>query len=260
MCFFLVMVVGIVPFAAAGGGKGTYRLAGIMFGYGLGLVFVFYLAKARFDTTRAGAVGPWRSLPRIGPWLAVTTLGLTSCGFALGVLLYLYVPGCQVLPPEEPGGWMSVMVAALAAPLVEELLFRGVMLRTMLVSYRPAFAISLSAILFAVVHVYPMKFPHILLHGLLWGWCYWKTRSIWPGVLGHMTNNVSGAQFDPPKQLGDLPIAAMLMLGSVVAVIGIWHLRPLLEAEAFETDVLVGVAIAGFVEDADLVVTQGQHG
>ena len=82
------------------------------------------------------------------------------------------------------------VVVGLLAPLAEELVFRGAILRSLLLSFRrPWVAIFVSALLFALVHANPAQMPHALLVGLLLGWMYWRTGSILPGVAYHWVNN-----------------------------------------------------------------------
>jgi membrane protease YdiL (CAAX protease family) len=90
-------------------------------------------------------------------------------------------------------GYLSI---GLLAPLAEEVVFRGAILRTLLGGdrpesggYRPLVAIPLSALFFAVVHLNPAQMPHAFLIGLLLGWMYWRTNSILPGLAFHWANN-----------------------------------------------------------------------
>lgn len=81
-------------------------------------------------------------------------------------------------------------VIGLMAPLAEELVFRGAILRSLLKwNSRPWVAILISAILFSVAHMNPAQMPHTLLIGLLLGWMYYRTDSIVPGVVFHWVNN-----------------------------------------------------------------------
>ena len=79
----------------------------------------------------------------------------------------------------------------LLAPLSEEIVFRGAILRSMLRSPQltPWVAISISAVFFALIHMNPAQMPHAFLIGLLLGWMYWRTGSILPGVAYHWANN-----------------------------------------------------------------------
>lgn len=82
------------------------------------------------------------------------------------------------------------LVIGLLAPLAEEMVFRGAVLRSLL-KWRenPWVGIVISAVLFALIHVNPAQMPHAFLIGLLLGWMYWRTDSIVPGVAYHWVNN-----------------------------------------------------------------------
>lgn len=85
---------------------------------------------------------------------------------------------------------MGYFVVGLLAPLAEEMVFRGAILRSLLCwKSNPWVGIVISAILFAVIHMNPAQMPHAFLIGLLLGWMYWRTDSIVPGVVYHWVNN-----------------------------------------------------------------------
>lgn len=92
-------------------------------------------------------------------------------------------------------GYLAV---GLLAPLSEEIVLRGAILRALL--SKPLFAeksehtnawiaIAISAIFFALIHFNPVQMPHAFVIGLLLGWMYWRTGSILPGVAYHWANN-----------------------------------------------------------------------
>ncbi len=89
-------------------------------------------------------------------------------------------------------GYLAI---GILAPLAEELVFRGAVLRTLLkftTHHSPltAFAaILVSAVIFGAVHGNVQQFVHALLIGLILGWMYYRTDSIMPGVLFHWINN-----------------------------------------------------------------------
>ena len=89
---------------------------------------------------------------------------------------------------DTPGGYF---VVCLLVPLVEELVFRGAILRELLVwkPLRPWLMIAVSALFFSAAHMNPAQMPHAFLIGLLLGWMYWRTGSIVPAVAFHWTNN-----------------------------------------------------------------------
>lgn len=86
-------------------------------------------------------------------------------------------------------GYFAVCIFA---PVVEELVFRGAILRTLLGTFnRHWYAIVLSALIFAVVHINIAQMPHAFIIGLLIGWMYYRTGSILPGTLFHWVNNTA---------------------------------------------------------------------
>jgi len=50
-------------------------------------------------------------------------------------------------------------------------------------------AITISALLFALIHANPAQMPHAFLIGILLGWLYYRTDSVVPGVVYHWVNN-----------------------------------------------------------------------
>jgi uncharacterized protein len=58
---------------------------------------------------------------------------------------------------------------------------------------RPAVAIAGTALLFAVMHVDPVRFVAVFALGLLFGWLAWRSGSIWPAVAAHGANNGSAS-------------------------------------------------------------------
>ena len=85
---------------------------------------------------------------------------------------------------------LGYMVVGLLAPLAEEMVFRGAILRSLLRwKQNPWIGIAISALLFALIHMNPAQMPHAFLIGLLLGWMYYRTDSIVPGVVYHWVNN-----------------------------------------------------------------------
>ena len=81
-------------------------------------------------------------------------------------------------------------ILGLMAPLVEEIVFRGAILRALLRwKNNPWIGIVISAVLFSAIHMNPAQMPHALLIGILLGWMYYRTDSIIPGVIYHWVNN-----------------------------------------------------------------------
>ncbi len=85
--------------------------------------------------------------------------------------------------------WSSFLTVVIFAPLFEELLCRGVILRGLLHHITPAKAIFWSALMFAVMHLNPWQALPAFMVGLLMGWIYWKTGSLLVTIFIHFVNN-----------------------------------------------------------------------
>jgi membrane protease YdiL (CAAX protease family) len=81
------------------------------------------------------------------------------------------------------------LAASLLAPLCEEAAFRGYVQGALLTRRRPGAAIALSALLFALMHLDPVRFPAVLALGAFFGWLAWRAGSLWPAVAAHAANN-----------------------------------------------------------------------
>lgn len=148
---------------------------------------VFLLAKWVIPSTNY-----LRSRPRdVIFWCAIAAFGTVIPSMALQEQL----PDLPNLVEQQmaeimntPGGYF---VICLLVPLVEELVFRGAVLRTLLCidGVNRWRAIALSALLFSAAHLNPAQMPHAFLIGLLLGWMYVRTRSIVPSVVFHWVNN-----------------------------------------------------------------------
>ncbi|GAB3784167.1 CPBP family intramembrane glutamic endopeptidase [Dyella agri] len=80
-------------------------------------------------------------------------------------------------------------------PLVEELLFRGVLLSALLRRLRTAWAVLASAALFALVHLPDLRWlwyalPNLALLGVVLAWLRLRSGSLWPAVIAHACNNL----------------------------------------------------------------------
>ncbi|MHA6820268.1 CPBP family intramembrane glutamic endopeptidase [Ralstonia pseudosolanacearum] len=88
-------------------------------------------------------------------------------------------------------GLGSIVLVCLIAPVVEEMLFRGVILRSFLRQYAPGVAIVHSAAVFGLAHLNVYQFVGGFLIGLLLGKLYERTRSLLPGMLVHGCYNTA---------------------------------------------------------------------
>ncbi len=83
---------------------------------------------------------------------------------------------------------LMLLGLAVVPAFVEELLFRGVIL-TNLLPYGKGTAVLGSAVLFGLMHQNVEQLLYATAAGVVLGWIFVRTRSIWPCVLMHFVNN-----------------------------------------------------------------------
>ncbi|WP_449425443.1 CPBP family intramembrane glutamic endopeptidase [Rhodanobacter lindaniclasticus] len=102
----------------------------------------------------------------------------------------------QQLGENTPLGWripLMLMVVSLG-PLVEELLFRGVLLSALQPRWGRLGAAVLSSVAFALAHLPGLNWqvfalPALWLLAMALAWLRLRSGSIWPGVMAHAANN-----------------------------------------------------------------------
>ena len=82
-----------------------------------------------------------------------------------------------------------ILLAVVAAPILEELLFRGFLCRTMLAFWSQKKVILGSALIFAMVHP-GTSFPPVFLLGLMTAVLYFRSCSVIPGMVLHALYNL----------------------------------------------------------------------
>ena len=133
-------------------------------------------------------------------WLfAGVGLGLVGWLLTRGVVLaYFWVTGDTTNPQAGlvtaaqgtlAQFGLTLLVAGLAVPFGEELLYRGV-LYTWLRRWGIVIAASGSALVFGFTHGLNVVFPATVLLGVLLALAYERSGSIWPGVVGHVVYNL----------------------------------------------------------------------
>jgi uncharacterized protein len=92
--------------------------------------------------------------------------------------------------PRTPLNMIVGFVAiAGAAPLIEELLFRGLLQKSLAHKMPVWAAITLSALVFSLVHMQPYAIPALMAIGAAFGYIYHKTGSLRVTIILHMINN-----------------------------------------------------------------------
>ena len=88
-----------------------------------------------------------------------------------------------------------VLMVVCVGPVVEELLFRGVLLSALMRRWHVGWAVALSSLVFALIHLPGLDYqwyalPSLLLLAVLLAMLRLSSKSIWPAVLAHGINNL----------------------------------------------------------------------
>ena len=174
--------------AASTGGNAI--LAALVSVFSSVITLVIFLKTKWTPLTRGYLLSkPWGTLL----WVALFSLGtiipLSFLYEQLGIEMDENTQQIITSMMKEPWGYVAV---GILAPLAEEVVFRGAILRTLLgiMSKKNHWvAIMISAAIFGVVHANLAQFINALLMGLLLGWMYYRTGSLVPGILLHWINN-----------------------------------------------------------------------
>ncbi len=136
----------------------------------------------------AGAVLGLTLLPVLAlvPGLVVMETALLGWVEALVPLSAWEQQAFEAMSADTPG---SLLMTCLLAPVLEEMLFRGVILRGFLQRYPRGIAIVHSAGVFGLAHMNLYQFVVGLTIGLVTGWLYERTRSLWPCITLHAAYN-----------------------------------------------------------------------
>jgi len=125
--------------------------------------------------------------------LAMLLIGLSIMASEIDNIIQYFLPMPENLRQFfiklSQGGIMALISLAFFPPVFEEILFRGIILPGFLSHYSSRKAILLSALLFAIAHLNLYQFTSALLAGLLLGWLYYRTKSLWPCIFGHAFYN-----------------------------------------------------------------------
>ena len=176
--------------------RGDPRYTGIVTVFACGFVFSLLLSyknlsyRQLFHPSRRPIGQTLR--PLVLPLLA-TTAGAVVLATKVNELVVYYFPMSQseldIFDDMVSGGVTSVITLCVLAPFIEEMLFRGLFLRSFLWNYSPAKAIVLSALLFGAAHLNVYQFVTASALGFLSGWLYFATHSLWPSIFEHALYN-----------------------------------------------------------------------
>lgn len=146
--------------------------------------------------------------------------------------LYLVVTLFLMLLPEEwsdsyseasagidSGTLIGIIAVAVVAPIVEEFIFRGLMMNRLSGVMPGWLAVVLSSAVFGACHGHPVWFAYAFVLGVFFGFVDLRVGSIWPSILGHVAFNAIGQiiTFVPETEEG----TEFLIVLGVLALVGI---------------------------------------
>jgi uncharacterized protein len=133
-------------------------------------------------------------------------------------------------------GLAMLVAVCVLAPVLEEMLFRGVMLRAFLLRYPRGLAIGASALIFGFAHLNVYQFVVGVVMGSVNGWLYERTRSLLPCITLHAAFNglvtlLSTLDADT-AELADASAVAGMGATLSAGLLGAWWLWRLLGRRA----------------------------
>lgn len=133
----------------------------------------------------AAAVGYAAALPLLALSLAVSASLFDASGSRMNPAVMDFA-AAHTLAPRL----MLLALGVIVAPLTEEFVFRGVLLRALQPTLGFGGSLLLTSAVFAILHPQlPMGFLSIFVLGVVFGGLYGFTRSLWPSILAHAVNN-----------------------------------------------------------------------
>jgi len=154
----------------------------------------FSVSKYRLDVRTLGFTRAEGRLPYLlafGGWVAT----LFAIVFWQAIIGWI---GIDALTPEgnvdeilDFGGNMftTLLVVGLWGPVAEEIFFRGFALAGLRRRFGDRASLVLTAGLFALFHIEPTIYVPIFFFGIVLGWLYLKTNSLWPSIFIHVIHN-----------------------------------------------------------------------
>ena len=147
---------------------------------------------------RHGSYEPVAS-PRRSPllWLLLVPFTLSISLATEPLTAWIPIPDIikQVFDDVFQATLPGFLLIVILAPLCEEWLCRGIILKGLLKHYSPRKAIVWSAVIFSVLHLNPWQGVSAFCGALAIGWIYWRTRSLWCCIFMHAVNNAMSFLF-----------------------------------------------------------------
>lgn len=230
-------------------GKETAML--LYYSMGMGISFLIAYSIRKRKTGISGF--PFYPVDiRISILITLTTLALL---FGIIVPLGSLIPLSDTIKKMllefgEQTGILAFITMVIAAPVAEELIFRGIILDGLLRKYTPLKSILISSLIFGLVHLNPWQFVAGFTIGIFAGWVYYHTRNLTACIVIHAAANLAGfigrffidinslVDNHGIKTYGNLTNFLAIILSALVIIGGcVWYLK-----KEFSREERVGLA------------------
>ena len=173
------------------------------------------LGKCAVTPVKIGA-----PMPRNTALLTLVAVAINfSAAYFNQLLVSSLIPtpdGAGIFPSEPMTAWYQYVFLFLSTAVVpaicEEILFRGVILNS-LIPFGRGTAILASGVLFGLMHGNIMQFFYTTMLGIVVGYIYVRTRSLWLCMLIHFVNNGIGVLQESVGNLVDQDLATQINSG-----------------------------------------------
>ena len=157
----------------------------------------------------------------------------------IGVLIYLTDVGFLSILPEsvlndygnsQVGNLFSqafglaIICNIFAAPILEEIIFRGLICDRLRRGIPTWLAVAISAALFSLAHGQPVQMVYTFTMGLILGYIFVRTGSILPTIIIHMANNAASTILVYSGLGINITVFRILAIVSIVALVTIFAL------------------------------------
>lgn len=127
---------------------------------------------------------------------------------------------------------VQLLAAAVAAPIVEELLFRGLIYRRLRYHLKPSMCILVSATIFGLIHGNIVQFVYAFLVGTLLAYAYEKFKTVWAPIIMHASANfiaviITGylPNYEKEISIGDVMLISVVSLAVTFAALKLVDLK-----------------------------------
>ena len=141
-----------------------------------------------------GVAGRWIAIA-VASIVAVRALATAYAGFMLAMGWRLQgwnADPTRYFPRDLLGSVVLVFVVVVAAPVAEEVVFRGVLLPSFSTWLGERWGIAITSVVFAALHLNAFSFLPILLVAWVLARLYQRSGSLWVSIAGHATFNALG--------------------------------------------------------------------